>query len=214
MCDEAESKETAYRRLLEQAVDDWPQFDGEGEASGSALVDWFATWRAAVRAALGLPEPRPPAEGGVRGFRCTPRPSRRSLCGADNLQCHCIQRRRFACGNGSPLLGHLGPVPPPHGEQILGVVGAASGRRDTRQGTFPDALVPLEAVGTANASCPKPVRGAVRPVDGSQRWSHLLFALHPPAQVLRSVLVNNSDLVFTPVVVRHVCSPLPVATAV
>jgi cupin superfamily acireductone dioxygenase involved in methionine salvage len=33
--------------------------------------------------------------------------------------------------------------------------------------------------------------------------------LHPPAQFLRAVLVHNSDLIFIPVGVRHVCSPSP-----
>jgi hypothetical protein len=41
-------------------------------------------------------------------------------------------------------------------------------------------------------------------VDRSPRLSHLRFAIHPPAQFLSSVLVNNFDLIFITVVVRHV----------
>ena len=45
------------------------------------------------------------------------------------------------------------------------------------------------------------------PVDRSHRLSKLLFAVHPPAQFLSSVLANNSDLIFTTVDVRHLFSP-------
>jgi hypothetical protein len=45
------------------------------------------------------------------------------------------------------------------------------------------------------------------PADRSHRLSKLLFGIHLPAQFLGSVLVNNSDLIFITVVVRHVSSP-------
>ena len=44
-------------------------------------------------------------------------------------------------------------------------------------------------------------------MDCSHRLNKLLFAIHPAAQFLSSVLVNNLDLIFTTVVVRHVLSP-------
>jgi len=44
-------------------------------------------------------------------------------------------------------------------------------------------------------------------VDRSGRLRNLLFAIHPPAQLLSSVLVNDSDLVFIAVVMRHVFPP-------
>jgi len=37
--------------------------------------------------------------------------------------------------------------------------------------------------------------------------SNLLCAIHPPAQFLSSILVNNFDLIFITVVVRHMFSP-------
>ena len=40
------------------------------------------------------------------------------------------------------------------------------------------------------------------------RLNNLLLAIHPPAQFLNAVLVNNFDLIFITVVVRHVFSPL------
>jgi hypothetical protein len=40
-------------------------------------------------------------------------------------------------------------------------------------------------------------------VDRSRRLSKQLFAIHPSAHVLSSVRVNNSDLIFITVVVRH-----------
>jgi hypothetical protein len=44
-------------------------------------------------------------------------------------------------------------------------------------------------------------------VDRSHRLSNLLFAIHPPAQFLSFVVVNNFDLIFITVVVRQVFSP-------
>ena len=44
-------------------------------------------------------------------------------------------------------------------------------------------------------------------MDRSHRLSNLLFAIHPPAQLISSVLVNNFDLVFIAVLVRHVFPP-------
>ena len=126
------------------------------------------------------------AVGGGREVRITPSPSRRALEGDDNLYYHCIQRRRFSCGKCSPVLGHLGSVPTPYCHQIPGVVRAVSCRGDIRQGTFPGSLVPLEAVGTAHMSHPKPVRGAVGPADRRQRGSHLRFARHPVLDPTRS----------------------------
>jgi hypothetical protein len=45
-------------------------------------------------------------------------------------------------------------------------------------------------------------------VDRSHRLlSNLLLAIHPPAQFLSSVRVNNFDLIFITVVVRHMFLP-------
>jgi hypothetical protein len=41
----------------------------------------------------------------------------------------------------------------------------------------------------------------------SHRRSNLLFAIHPPAQFLSSVVVNNFELIFSTVAVPHVLSP-------
>jgi hypothetical protein len=86
-------------------------------------------------------------------------------------------------------------------------VWAASLRRDIRKGIFQDSLFPIWAVGTDNVSFPKPVSVALWPVDCGHRLSHLRFAIHPPAQFLSSILVNNLDLIFITVAVRHVLSP-------
>jgi len=103
---------------------------------------------------------------------------------------------------------HFVPVPRPHCQQIMGIVGAASWRRDIRNGTFHYYLFLIEAVGTESVSLPKPVGFALCPADRSHRLSKLLFAIHPPAQFLSPVLVNNFDLIFITVVVRHLFSPL------
>ncbi len=99
------------------------------------------------------------------------------------------------------------PVHRPHCEQITGVVWAESWRRDIRNGIFRDSLFPIWAVGTENVSFPKPVSFASWPVDRSHRLSNLLLAIHPLAQFLSSVLVNNIDLIFITVAVRHMFSP-------
>jgi hypothetical protein len=44
-------------------------------------------------------------------------------------------------------------------------------------------------------------------VDRGHRLCKLLLTIHPPAQFVSSVLVNNSDLIFTTVFVRHMLSP-------
>jgi hypothetical protein len=99
-------------------------------------------------------------------------------------------------------------VPQPHCHQIIGIPGAVSGSRDSRNGTFHQYLLfLLEAVGTENVSFPKPANVALRPVDRSRRLSKQLFAIHPLAQFLSSVPVNKSDLILTTVVVRHSLSP-------
>src|SRR5450755_2232808 len=92
------------------------------------------------------------------------------------------------------------PIPRPHCQQITGVVGAVSWRRDIRNGTFHYYLFLIEAVGTENVSIQKP-SFALCPVDRSHRLSKLLFAIHPLAQFLSSILVNNFDLIFITVVV-------------
>ena len=38
--------------LLAQAVEDWPQFDGDDDVNGGDLVEWFGEWRARVKAML------------------------------------------------------------------------------------------------------------------------------------------------------------------
>jgi hypothetical protein len=98
------------------------------------------------------------------------------------------------------------PVPRTYCHQIMGIVGAVSGSRNIRNGTFYyDVLLHFEAVGTENVSFPKPV--ALCSVDRSHRLSNLLFAIHPLAHFLSSVLVNGSDLIFITVVVRHLFLP-------
>jgi len=100
------------------------------------------------------------------------------------------------------------PVLRPHCHQITGIVGAASWRRGIRNGTFHyDLLFLIEAVGTENDSFPKPVDFALCPVDRSHRLSKLLLAIHPLGQFLNSALVNNSDLIFITMVVRHLFAP-------
>ena len=101
----------------------------------------------------------------------------------------------------------LVPVLRPYFHQITGVVWAASWRRDIRKGIFHDSLSPIEAVGTENVSFEKPVNFALWPGARSDCLGDLLRAVQPPAQFLGSVLVDNSDLIFTIVVVRHVFSP-------
>jgi hypothetical protein len=99
------------------------------------------------------------------------------------------------------------PVLRPYFHQITGVVWAASWRRDIRKGIFHDSLSLIYAVGTENVSFQKPVSFGVWPGARSDCLGNLLRAVQPPAQFLGSVLVDNSDLIFTTVVVRHVFSP-------
>jgi len=102
----------------------------------------------------------------------------------------------------------LVPVLRPYFHQITGVVWAASWRRDIRKGIFHDSLFPIEAVGTENVSFQKPVSFGLWPVARSDCLGDLLRAVQPPAQFLGSVRVDNFDLIFTTVVVRHVFFPL------
>jgi hypothetical protein len=89
----------------------------------------------------------------------------------------------------------------------MGIVRTVSWRRDARDGTFHYYdLFLIEAVGTENVSFAKPVGFALCPVERSHRLSKLLSAIHPPAKFLSSVLVNNSELIFITVVVRHLFS--------
>ena len=96
------------------------------------------------------------------------------------------------------------PVLRPYFHQITGVVWAASWRRDIRKGIFHDSLSLIYAVGTENVSFQKPVSFGVWPGARSDCLGNLLRAVQPPAQFLGSVLVDNFDLIFTTVVVRHV----------
>jgi len=102
----------------------------------------------------------------------------------------------------------LAPVPGPHCQQITGVVWAESWRRDIHKGIFHDSLFPIWAVWTDKVSFPKPVSFASWPVDRSHRLSNLLLAIHPLAQFLTSVRMNNTDLIFITVAVRHMSSSL------
>ena len=101
----------------------------------------------------------------------------------------------------------LVPALRPYFHQITGVVWVASWRRDIRKWIFHDSLFAIQAVGTENISFQKPVNFALWPVARSDCLGDLLRAVQPPAQFLGSVLVDNSDLVFTTVVVRHVFTP-------
>lgn len=33
-----------FRELVQQAIDDWPEFDTDEEVNGSDLVEWFGLW--------------------------------------------------------------------------------------------------------------------------------------------------------------------------
>lgn len=90
----------------------------------------------------------------------------------------------------------------------MGIVGTVTWGRDARNETLHyDCLFLFEAVGTGKVSFPKPVGFALRPVERGHCLSKLLYAIHPPAQFLGSILVNNSDLIFVAVIVRHLFSP-------
>ena len=101
----------------------------------------------------------------------------------------------------------LVPALRPHTHQITGVVWAASWRRDVRKGIFHDFLPPILAGGTENVSFQKPASFGFWPVARSDCLGNLLLALQPSAQFLGSVPADNSDLIFTAVVVRHLFSP-------
>jgi len=102
--------------------------------------------------------------------------------------------------------GYLKLVPAlrPYFHQITGVMWAVSWRRDVREGAFHDSLFAVWAVG---AACLKPVSLALRLAIRGDCLGNLLRAVQPPAQLLGSVPVDNSDLIFTTVVVRHVFPP-------
>ena len=104
---------------------------------------------------------------------------------------------------------HLKLVPAlrPYFHEITGVVWAVSWRRDIRKGTFHDSLFPVWAVGAENVSCAKPASLALRLAIRGDCLGNLLRAVQPLAQFLGSVRVDNSDLIFTTVIVRHVFSP-------
>jgi hypothetical protein len=104
-------------------------------------------------------------------------------------------------------LRELVPIPQPHCQQITGVSWATSWGRGVRNGIFHDSLFPIQTVWTDNVPYAKPVSFALLPVDRSYRQSNLLRAICPPAQLLSPVLVNNVELIFIPVIVRHVLSP-------
>src|SRR5208337_5638197 len=101
----------------------------------------------------------------------------------------------------------LVPALRPYFHQITGVVWAASWRRDVCKGIFHDSLSTIRAVGTENVSFQKPVSFVLWPVTRSDCLGNLLRAVQPPAQFFGSVPADNSDLIFTTVVVRHLFSP-------
>ena len=47
------------QRLLQNAIDAWPQFETDEPVNGGDLVDWFGEWRLNVKACLGLDRPKP-----------------------------------------------------------------------------------------------------------------------------------------------------------
>jgi hypothetical protein len=58
--------------LLENAVDAWPQFDGDTEVSGADLVDWFTQFRRQAKDALQSVMDREVAletEGGIESLQ-------------------------------------------------------------------------------------------------------------------------------------------------
>src|ERR1017187_5687036 len=106
---------------------------------------------------------------------------------------------------------HFVPAPRPQSQQIIGIVGAVSRRRDIRDGSFHyDLLFRIDAVGTENVAHPKPVGFALCPMDRGHRLCKLLFAAHPPGEFLGSVLMRDFKLIFVNVVVRHLFLTFPV----
>ena len=88
-------------------------------------------------------------------------------------------------------------VPRPDSKQIAGIVRVVPWGWDIRNATF-------EHYFMCRVSFPKPTGIALCRVGRSQRLSHLFFRFHPPAQFLRTVLVNDYDLIF--ISVRHITS--------
>ena len=64
-------------------------------------------------------------------------------------------------------------------------------------------LLILAALRTQNISLPKPVRFVSSRTNPGDRTGQLLLTRHPHGQFFRSVHVNNSDLKFRIVLVRH-----------
>jgi hypothetical protein len=97
------------------------------------------------------------------------------------------------------------PASRPHCHQVVGIVRAVPWRRHTRNGTFhDDRLFLIEAVGTHYAALPKPICGAPGVADHRrQRLSELLKAIHPACEILSSIRMNDSHLIFASVVVCH-----------
>ena len=107
-----------------------------------------------------------------------------------------------------PYLLKLVPALRPYFHQINGVMWGVSWRRYARERAFHNTLFPVWwAVVAEEVSCPKPVSLALRLAIRGDCLRHLLRAAQPPAQFLGSVLMDNSDLVFTTVIVRHMFSP-------
>ena len=50
----APSDAEQMQRLLQVAIDAWPQFDTDEPVNGGDLVDWFGEWRQQVKEALDL----------------------------------------------------------------------------------------------------------------------------------------------------------------
>lgn len=50
-------------RLLKEAIEAWPQFDGEDEVNGGDLVEWFGEFRARCRGVLYGPASTPDVRG-------------------------------------------------------------------------------------------------------------------------------------------------------
>ena len=88
-------------------------------------------------------------------------------------------------------------VPRPHSKQIAGIVRIKSWGWDIRDATFEHYLLCV-------VTLPEPAGIALCRVGRSHRLCYLFFAFHPPAHFLRSILVNDYELVFMGV--RHMTS--------
>ena len=53
-----QSETETVLRLLRSAVDRWPEFDSDAPVNGAELVEWFALWRAGVKASFEFIEKR------------------------------------------------------------------------------------------------------------------------------------------------------------